>query len=109
MSPASRRSSPSGSSRLRPRRGPPTRRPPPPPSPPRPGTRTSAPPPVRILDAHGNLTLSTANVAIAIASGTGNPAATLGGTLTRAAGGGVATFDDLSIHRAAAGHPPPPP
>ncbi len=51
---------------------------------------------VQILDQYGNLTSSTANVSIAIQTGTG----TLSGTTTRAAVGGVATFNNLSINAA---------
>ena len=55
---------------------------------------------VRILDANGNLTSSAANVSLAITSGTGASGANLGGTVTQAASGGLATFNDLSIDSA---------
>lgn len=51
---------------------------------------------VLIEDQYGNLTSSTANVTVAIHSGTG----TLSGTLTHAASAGVATFNNLSINTA---------
>ena len=59
---------------------------------------------VRLLDAQNNLTTSTANVALQIKSGTGAVGATLAGTSTHAAAGGVATFNDLSIVKAATGY-----
>jgi hypothetical protein len=59
---------------------------------------------VAILDQYGNQTSSTANVTLAITSGTGDPAATLSGTTTVAAVAGVATFSGLSIDKAAAGY-----
>ena len=55
---------------------------------------------VRILDANGNLTSSIANVTLGITSGTGTAGAHLLGTVTRAASGGLATFNDLSIDSA---------
>ena len=57
---------------------------------------------VRILDANGNLTTSTASVTIAI--GTNPGGGTLSGTLTVAAVAGVATFSNLSINKAANGY-----
>jgi hypothetical protein len=54
---------------------------------------------VRILDANGNLTASTATVALAV-----NGGATLAGTTSRAAVAGIATFDDLSIAKAGTGY-----
>lgn len=55
---------------------------------------------VTVQDARGNtVTSSTANITVAITSGTGTSGAVLGGTPTRAAVGGVATFDDLTIDR----------
>jgi hypothetical protein len=66
------------------------------------GGGTIAPPvTVRILDAGGNLTSSTATVAVAITSGTGDPSATLSGTKSVAAVNGTATFGTLSIDIAA--------
>jgi adhesin/invasin len=59
---------------------------------------------VRILDAQNNLTTSTANVSIAIKSGTGTAGATLGGTTMRAAVAGIATFNDLAIAKAGTGY-----
>ena len=59
---------------------------------------------VRLLDAHNNLTSSTASVSLAIKSGTGALGATLAGTASRNAVAGVATFNDLSIAKAATGY-----
>jgi hypothetical protein len=57
---------------------------------------------VRIEDASGNLTTSTASVTLAIAA---NPSSgTLSGTATRAAVGGVATFSGLAIDNAGTGY-----
>ncbi|RXK46375.1 beta strand repeat-containing protein, partial [Aquirufa rosea] len=53
---------------------------------------------VRIEDANGNLTSSTANITVAI--GTNPGSGTLSGTKTVAAVNGVATFNDLSINNA---------
>ncbi|MGC4013569.1 MAG: putative Ig domain-containing protein, partial [Luteolibacter sp.] len=51
---------------------------------------------VQIKDAYGNPTTSTANVTVAL----GNAgSATLSGTLTQAAAGGVATFNNLSVDK----------
>src|SRR6185295_13828054 len=50
---------------------------------------------VAIVDAFGNQTSSSATVALAIAGGP--PGATLGGTTSRTAVGGMATFTDLSL------------
>ncbi|HSD32083.1 MAG TPA: hypothetical protein VLB49_09255 [Gemmatimonadales bacterium] len=55
---------------------------------------------VRILDANGNLTASTASVSLAITTGTGTAGAHLGGTVSKAAVAGVATFNDVSIDSA---------
>ncbi|HEY6059626.1 MAG TPA: hypothetical protein VIV10_03490, partial [Gemmatimonadales bacterium] len=52
---------------------------------------------VRILDASGNLTASTASVSLAITTGTGTADAQLGGTVSKAAVAGVATFSNLNI------------
>ena len=57
-----------------------------------------------MLDAHNNLTSSTAPVSLAIKSGTGALGATLAGTASRNAVAGVATFNDLSIAKAATGY-----
>jgi hypothetical protein len=57
---------------------------------------------VQLLDAFGNLaTTDTSNVTLAIATANG---ATLAGTTTVAAVGGIATFTDLSIARAGIGY-----
>ncbi len=64
---------------------------------------TIAPPvTVRIQDASGNLTASTATVSLAFGANPGT--ATLGGTVSRAAVGGVATFNDLTVSAAAVGY-----
>jgi adhesin/invasin len=57
---------------------------------------------VELRDAAGNLTPSTNSVTIALGANPGQ--ATLTGTLTRAAVGGVATFDDLRISNPAKGY-----
>jgi uncharacterized repeat protein (TIGR01451 family) len=57
---------------------------------------------VRVLDAAGNLTTSTADVTVAI--GTNPGSGTLSGTATVAAVSGVATFSDLSINKAGTGY-----
>ena len=57
---------------------------------------------VRIEDAFGNLTASTASVTVAI--GTNPAAGTLAGTKTVAAVGGVATFSTLSINLVGTGY-----
>ncbi|MHA8088644.1 beta strand repeat-containing protein, partial [Aquirufa sp. Wall-65K1] len=57
---------------------------------------------VRIEDANGNLTSSTANVTIDFGTNAGS--GTLSGTKTVAAVAGVATFSDLSINNAATGY-----
>jgi hypothetical protein len=57
-------------------------------------------------DANG-ATITTAsgiNVTLSITTGTGVTGATLGGTLTRAAIAGVATFDDITIDKAGSGY-----
>ena len=60
---------------------------------------------VAIHDAFGNsVTTSTASVTIAISNGTGPGGAVLGGTLTRTAIAGVATFGDLTVDKAASGY-----
>jgi CSLREA domain-containing protein/uncharacterized repeat protein (TIGR01451 family) len=59
-------------------------------------------PTVRILDAGGNLTASTANVTVAIGNNPGP--GTLGGTMIVAASAGVATFSDLTIDAAGNGY-----
>ena len=66
------------------------------------GATISPSPTVRIEDAYGNLTGSTANVALTL---TGGPAgATLSGTTTVAAAGGLASFNDLAVDRAGVGY-----
>jgi hypothetical protein len=47
---------------------------------------------------------STAAITLVIAPGTGAAGAVLGGTLTRAAIGGIATFDDLTVDEAGTGY-----
>ena len=59
---------------------------------------------VRVLDAHNNLTASATSVALTIKSGTGAAGATLAGTATRTTVAGIATFNDLSIAKAASGY-----
>jgi len=60
---------------------------------------------VTVQDAQGNtVTGSSASITMAIASGTGTAGATLGGALTHAASGGIATFNNLSIDLAGAGY-----
>ncbi|MGE5759742.1 MAG: Ig-like domain-containing protein, partial [Gemmatimonadota bacterium] len=61
---------------------------------------------VRILDAVGNLTGSTANVTIAITAGTGTAGAHLSGvsSVTVAAVAGVATFSGLSVDSVGTGY-----
>jgi hypothetical protein len=66
------------------------------------GQAISAPVTVRILDAAGNLTSSTANVTVAI--GTNPASGTLSGTKTVPAVNGTATFSTLSIDKAGAGY-----
>ena len=62
------------------------------------GVAFTTQPVVQLRDAGGNLTTSTANVTVAIASGTGS----LTGTTTVAAVNGVATFTNLNIAGAGA-------
>lgn len=57
---------------------------------------------VQIQDQFGNLTTDTSSVTVALGVNPGS--ATLTGTLTRAASGGVATFSNLSMTKAAAGY-----
>lgn len=57
---------------------------------------------VRVLDAFGNLTASTANVTVAI--GTNPTAGTLSGTPTVASVAGVATFSNLSLDKVGTGY-----
>lgn len=60
---------------------------------------------VTVQDAQGNtVTGSTASIALAITGGTGATGAALGGTLTRAAVAGVATFDDLRLDTVGTGY-----
>jgi hypothetical protein len=60
---------------------------------------------VSVRDAFGNtVTSGSASVSAAIASGTGTSGAVLGGTLTRTASNGVASFNDLSVDRAGSGY-----
>jgi hypothetical protein len=58
-----------------------------------------------VQDAQGNtVATSTASITIAIAAGTGTAGAHLGGTVTRAASAGQATFADLTIDLAGTGY-----
>ncbi len=57
---------------------------------------------VRVQDAFGNLTTSTATVSLAIGNNPGT--ATLGGTASRAAVAGIATFNDLTLSAAGVGY-----
>jgi alpha-tubulin suppressor-like RCC1 family protein len=60
---------------------------------------------VAVQDTLGNtVTSSTASITLAITSGTGVAGATLGGTRTRAAVSGVATFADLTLDKAGTGY-----
>ena len=60
---------------------------------------------VAVQDAQGNtVTSATTNVTVAITSGTGTAGAVLGGTLTRAAASGIATFNDLTVDKAGTGY-----
>lgn len=60
---------------------------------------------VAVQDAGGSTVVNaTTNVALALTTGTGASDAVLGGTLTRTAVRGIATFDDLTIDRASAGY-----
>lgn len=59
---------------------------------------------VLVTDAGGNsVTTSTASIAVAVTPGTGTAGAVLGGTLTRTAAGGAATFNDLAVDRPGSG------
>lgn len=69
------------------------------------GTAISPVVQVAVKDDQGNtVTTSTASITVAIADGAGASGAVLGGTLTRSAAGGVATFDDLTIDKAGSGY-----
>ncbi len=69
------------------------------------GAPLSTQPVVEIRDQFGNLVAGdTSNVTLAIKSGTGGLGATLGGTTTITASGGVAAFTGLSIDRAGTGY-----
>ncbi|MDO8568539.1 MAG: hypothetical protein Q7R57_07480 [Dehalococcoidales bacterium] len=75
----------------------------------KPGTPFETQPKVAVEDAYGNVvTASRAPIALSITAGTGIPGATLSGTKTLAAegglGGGLAEFDGLSINRADHGY-----
>lgn len=60
---------------------------------------------VAVQDAYGNLVTSVAtSVTLAITSGSGALGAVLGGTLTKAAESGVATFADLTVNKAGNGY-----
>jgi hypothetical protein len=65
------------------------------------------PPPVEITvqDGFGNTVPgATHGITVAITSGTGTSGATLGGTTTKPASGGVASFPDLSVDKAGTGY-----
>jgi hypothetical protein len=64
------------------------------------GATITPPVTVQIQDSVGNLINSSANVTLAITSGTGTAGAHLSGTLTVAASAGTATFNNLSIDSA---------
>jgi hypothetical protein len=66
------------------------------------GSAIAPPVTVRIEDAAGNLVSSTATVTLSI--GTNPSGAQLGGTVSRAAVNGVATFDDLSLDQVGSGY-----
>jgi len=71
------------------------------------GSGAAISPAVRVVvqDAQGNtVTGATNTITLAIASGTGTTGATLGGTVTRAAVGGVATFSNLNIDKSGVGY-----
>lgn len=73
------------------------------------GTLFETQPKVAIMDTYGNVvTASRASIIVSITLGTGAPGATLSGTKTLAAegglGGGLAEFEDLSIDRAGTGY-----
>lgn len=60
---------------------------------------------VQILDASNNLvTSATNNITLSFGSDPSGGAATLSGTLTVAASGGIATFSDININKAFAGY-----
>jgi len=60
---------------------------------------------VSVLQASGERSSgSSASVTLALTPGTGSAGATLGGTLTRAAVNGTATFNDLTLDKAGAGY-----
>ncbi len=60
---------------------------------------------VVVQDAQGNTVTGAINsTTLAIASGTGTTGATLGGTVTRAAVSGVATFSNLNINKSGIGY-----
>jgi len=60
---------------------------------------------VTVQDAQGNsVTSATTSITLAITSGTGTTGALLGGTLTRAAVAGGATFADLTVDKAGTGY-----
>jgi hypothetical protein len=57
---------------------------------------------VLVEDAGGNLVSSTASITLAI--GTNPSGGTLGGTVTMAASGGIATFNNLTIDKSGTGY-----
>jgi hypothetical protein len=62
-------------------------------------------PQLKAFDALGNLALGfTGNVTLAITAGTGTSGATLGGTTTVAAAGGIVTFGSIHLDKAGAGY-----
>ncbi|HTT66642.1 MAG TPA: hypothetical protein VMF70_01310 [Gemmatimonadales bacterium] len=69
------------------------------------GTAFSPPVQVAVRDSFGNAESGAAtSVGVAITTGTGSAGATLSGTTTRTASGGTASFNDLSIDKAASGY-----
>jgi hypothetical protein len=69
------------------------------------GAAIAPPVQVTVEDALGNVvTAAPTSVTMAITSGTGTAGANLGGTRTRAAVDGVASFNDLSIDKAGTGY-----
>jgi adhesin/invasin len=59
---------------------------------------------VTAQDAFGNTAAFTGNVTLSITSGTGTAGATLGGTVTQTAAGGVASFASVNITKAGTGY-----
>jgi hypothetical protein len=66
------------------------------------GVSLGGPPTVTVQDSFGNIVPSTTSITIDISNNPG--AGTLSGTLSKNASGGVASFTDLSINKAASGY-----